>query len=148
MSQEMSDLYIFVCLRVTGKSLEAKATNRVIEQYNSRLRELKIKEQRADGKVFKAWVSDVDEFRHELLNRNMLLCSRKVRFEIRDPLPHSHNNHMHFIQVKIHKALMGLTVKNGTPYNEDILIETTGTHILGNTRTGRWPSDVFDQITF
>lgn len=145
---EMSDLYIFVCLRVTGKNLEAETTNRVIDQYNERLRECKIEEQREDGKVFKAWVSNIDEFNHELISKDVLICSRRVRFEVRDPFFQDYDNRLNSIQAKIHKALMALKARSGVPYTEEIVIETMATHITGNMREGRWPRDQFDQLNF
>lgn len=144
----MSDLYINICLRVSGKNLEAESTNPVIEQYNSRLKELKIEEQREDGKVFKFWVVGIDEYKHEILSKDIVICSRRVRFEIRDPLPHHMDNRQNFIQARIHKALMGIKAKSEVPYDKEIVIETMGTHISGNTRSGRWPREVFDQAGF
>ncbi len=143
--EEMADIYIFVLLRATGKNLEAKVVNRVIDEYNEKLKGLRIKEQRGDGKIFKFWVSDVDEYKHELLSKDVLICSRKVKLEIRDPLPHGFNNYAHSIGAKIHKALMELKVESWQKGDESIVVETIGTHISGNDRTGRWPRDPFDQ---
>ena len=137
---EMSDLYINVCLKVSGKNLKAERTNSVIDYHTSHLRELKIKEQREDGKEFKAWVTDVSEFQHELLSKDVLICSRRVRFEVRDPLPHG-DNRANYVQAKIHKALMDLKVHHNPDSRDEIIIETTNTHISGNTRSGRWPKD-------
>ena len=147
--EEMADLYIHVLLRATGKNLEAKAVNRVIHEYNEKLKELRIEEQREDGKIFKFWVSDVDEYRHELLSKDVLICSRKVKLEIRDPLPHGFNNYAHSIQVRIHKALMAIKVESSQAEKENgnIVVETTGTHISGNNRTGRWPMMEADQAS-
>lgn len=144
MSPEMADFYINVCLRVTnrGKNLKAKVVNPVIQQFNEQLEELRIEEQREDGKTFKFWVVDVGEFKHESLSKDVLICSRRVRFEVRDPLPHG-DNRADFIHAKIHKALMGLNAEC-----DGVLVETTGTHISGNSRTGRWPMDEYDKMRF
>jgi len=141
----MSDLYINVCLRVTGKKLQAKSTNSAIDTYNSHLKNLKIEEERKDGKIFKFWVTGIDEFRHELLSEDVLICSRRVRFEVRDPLPHHMDNRQDFIQARIHKTLMEIKVRSESPHDKEIVAETIGTHISGNTRSGRWPRDPFDQ---
>lgn len=143
--EEMADLYIHVLLRATGKNLKAEVVNRVIHEYNEKLRNLRVEEERRDGKIFKFWVSDVDEYKHELLSKDVLICSRKVKVEIRDPLPHGFNNYAHSIQVRIHKALMELKVESWQKGDESIVVETIGTHISGNDRTGRWPRDPFDQ---
>ena len=139
---QMSDLYIFVLLRVTGKNLKAEETNTIIDYHTSRLRELKIVEERKDGKIFKAWVTNIDEFNHELLDKNTLICSRRVRFEIRDPLPHPDNND-HSVRVKIHKALTDLRIHHNPDSIGEIIIETVSTHVPGNMKEGRWPKDRF-----
>lgn len=144
---EMSDFYINICLRISGNNLEAKKTNSVIDDYNTQLENLKIEEVREDGKKFKCWVVGVDEFRHELLSKDVLICSRRVRFEVRSPYPHP-DNHMNGIQAKIHKYLMDLRIHHEPNTRDEIIIQTTGTHIAGNTRTGRWPRDRFDGAGF
>lgn len=135
----MSDFYINICLRVTGKNLLSEKANPLIGQYNDWLKELRVEEQREDGKIFKFWAINVDEYKHELLSKDVLICSRRVRFEVRDPLPHG-DNRANFIQAKIHKKLMELKVES-----DEIVIETIGTHITGNSRTGRWPKDELDR---
>jgi len=147
MSPEMSELYIYVLLkaRTTGKILKPEIVNRSLTQYNEKLKNLRVEEERRDGKTFKFWVSEIDEFRHESLNEKTLICSRKVKVEIRDPLPHTFNNYSHFIGVRIHRALMGIEVENFQAEKEKITIETIETYIEGCDRTGRWPRDPFDQ---
>lgn len=136
---EMLDLYINVCLKVTGRDLEAETANPIINQYNRKLRDCRLEEKRDDGKFFKCWVVDIDDFKHELLAKDVLICSRRVRFEIRDPYPHE-DNRMNYVQAKVHKLLMGLKVGD----SGKIVAETMGTNISGNTRTGRWPRSPFD----
>jgi hypothetical protein len=143
--EEMSDLYIHVLLRATGKNLKAEVVNKVINEYNKKLKNLRVEEQREDGKTFKFWASEIDDYKHELLSEDMLICSRKVKVEIRNPQPHTHNNYSHFIGVRIHEALMKLKVESFQSDRESIVVETTGTYIEGCDRTGRWPRDPFDQ---
>lgn len=136
---EMSDLYIYVLLRATGKKLEPKAVNRVIDEYNEKLKNLRVEERREDGKIFKFWAIEIDEFKHELLSKDVLICSRKVKFEVRDPAPHTHNNYAHFVRAKIHKALKELRVESFQKEDESIVVETIETYAEGCDRTGRWP---------
>jgi hypothetical protein len=142
---EMSDFYIHVLLRATGKNLKAEVVNRVISEYNEKLRNLRVEEERKDGKIFKFWVQDVDDYKHELLSEDMLICSRKIKFEVRDPLPHSFNNYSHFVRARIHKALKELRVESFQSNKESIVVETIETYAEGCDRTGRWPRDPFDQ---
>ena len=57
---ELSELYMFVCLRVKGKNLDARKVNPLLVQYNTLLEQLKIEEKRDDGKTFKAGVQHID----------------------------------------------------------------------------------------
>lgn len=140
---QMSELYINICLKVSGKNLEAKKVNPIIDYHTSCLKELKIAEQKENGKFFKAWVVGCDEFNHELLDKNTLICSRRIRFEIRDPYPHG-DNHMNFVHAKVHKGLMDLRIHHAPDSRDEILIETINTHIAGNSRSGRWPRSELD----
>lgn len=132
----MSEQYVFILLRVTGKNLDAREVNPLLNKYNQLVENCRIEEQRTDGKIFKVWVDHIDEFQHELLDRNTLICSRQVKLEIRDPLPHTANNPQHSTQVKIHEALMKIKVET-----EKIFIETTETRFPNDFKKGRWPID-------
>lgn len=133
---EMSEQYVFILLRVTGKSLDAREVNPLLEKYNKLLEEVRIEELRDDGKKFMVWVSNIDEFQHEILDKNTLICSRQVKLEIRDPLPHSANNAAHFTQVKINEALMKVKLETGR-----INIETIETRFPNDFKKGKWPRD-------
>jgi hypothetical protein len=133
---EMLEQYVFVCLRVTGKKLDAREVNPLLEKYNKLLEEVRIEERRNDGKKFMVWASNIDEFQHELIDRNTLICSRQIKFEIRDPLPRSANNAAHHTQVKINEALMKIKVETGR-----IAIETTETRFPNDFKKGRWPME-------
>jgi hypothetical protein len=52
------------------------------------------------------------------------------------------NNAEHYIYVKLHRALMEITVKLDTPEGE-IVVRTRDTHVFGNSRNKRWPRDRF-----
>lgn len=145
---ELSELYMFVCMRVRGKNLDAREVNPLLREYNTLLRQLKVEEQRNDGKIFKAWVQEIDEFEHQILDKETLLCSIQVRWNIFDPLPHGANNYAHSICVKLHEALMAIVVDNGKTNSKKIVIKTMDTHIPGNTRTGRWPREKIPSAIF
>ena len=139
---EMSEKYLEVLLQVSGKNLIAEKVNPLICQYDKKLKNLKVEEQRSDGKVFKAAVCNVDNRQHELLDKNNLICSRQIKWNIFDPYPHNANNSEHFIHVRLHKRLMEITVKIETSEGE-IIVQTTDTHVFGNSRNKRWPRDRF-----
>lgn len=141
---ELSEKYLEVLLQVSGKNLVAKSTNPLIRMYDEKLKNLKIKEVRSDGKIFRASVCDIDNRNHELLNKNTLICSRQIKFNIHNPFPHSTNNQEHMIYVCLHRVLMGIKVEDvGTPDNGGITIRTVDSHVAGNSRKGRWPKDRF-----
>jgi len=144
---EMSEKYLEVLLQVSGKNLIAEKVNPLICQYDEKLKNLKVEEQRSDGKVFKAAVCNVDDRQHELLDKDTLICSRKIKFNIFNPYPHSTNNAEHHIYVCLHKALMELAVKRETP-KEKIIVHTLDTHADGDFKKGRWPRDRFDGAGF
>ena len=141
---EMSEKYVDVLLQVSGKNLDAKIINPLLIQYDDLLKDCKISEERSDGKIFKASVNVVDDRQHELLDKNTLILSRKVKFNIHNPLPHSMNNAEHYIYVKLHRALMEITVKLDTPEGE-IVVRTRDTHVFGNSRNKRWPMSEVDR---
>ena len=141
-----SEQYIEVCLKVTGRNLDAKFVNPIIRRYNSILSECLIEEEE-NGKIFKAWVADVSDFKHELLDKNVLVCSRQVKFEIRDSFIQG-GDRTHQAQVKLHDVLMGIKIDDNPSCSGNIIIETTNTHISGNMREGRWPRDQFDGVRF
>lgn len=147
MPEEMSELYIYVLLkaRTTGKILKPKIVNHSLNEYNAQLKNLRVEEARRDGKTFKFWVTEIDEKRHEALDEKTLICSRKVKLEIRNPLPHSADNYNHRIGVRIHHHLMQLRVEHFQAEKEKIVVETISTHIGEGERTGRWPHDQRDQ---
>ena len=146
MDTALSDLYMFVCLRVKGRKLDARTVNPLLVEYNKLLRETKIEEKRDDGKTFKAGVQSIDEYQHEVLDKDTLLCSRQIRWNVIDPKydPYSPSsprpNSAHNIHARLHEAVMKIRVQEGK-YSKKIVIETVGTHIPGNTRTGRWPRE-------
>lgn len=139
---EMSEKYLQVLLQVSGKNLVAKSTNPLIRMYDEKLKNLKIEEVRSDGKIFRASVCDIDNRNHELLNKDTLICSRQIKFNVYNPFPHDANNGEHFIHVRLHKKLMGIVVEDaGTPFDGGIIIRTIDTHVAGNSRKNRWPKD-------
>lgn len=146
MDTELSDMYMFVCLRVKGRNLDARTVNPLLVEYNTLLREMKIEEKRDDGKIFKARVQSLDEYQHEILDKDTLLCSRQIRWNVIDPIynPYSPSsprpNSAHNIHARLHEAVMKIRVQEGK-YSKKIVIETVNTHVPGNTRTGRWPEE-------
>lgn len=139
---ELSEKYLEVLVEIKGKNLQAKAVNPLIQIYDERLKSLKIREVRSDGKIFRASVCDIDNRNHELLNKDTLICSRQIKFNIFNPFPHSANNGDHLIHARLHKKLMEITVEDaGTPIDAGMTIRTTDTHVAGNFRKGRWPKD-------
>jgi len=141
---EMSEKYLEVLLQVKGKDLDSRIVNPLLVQYDDSLKNCKISEQRADGKFFKAAVDHIAERRHELIDENTLILSRKIKFNIFNPSPHSQNNLEHHIYVLLHKALMQLAIKEGES-KEKIVIHTLDTNADGGFKKGRWPRDPFDQ---
>jgi len=142
---EMSEKYLDVLLEVKGKDLDARSVNPLLHEYDDSLKECKISEQRADGKIFTASVDHIADRQHELLDENTLICSRKIKFNIHNPYPHSQNNLEHYIYVCLHKALMQLAVKQGES-EEKIIIHTLDTNADGGFKKGRWPTDEADRM--
>ena len=140
---EMSEKYLEVLLQVSGKNLDAKVINPLLMQYDDLLKNCKISEQRSDGKTFTARVDHIDDRQHELLDKNTLICSRKIKWNIHDPYPHSHNNHAHFIHVLLHKRLMEIKVESQSPHCGEVMVQTVDTHTPGGSRSKRWPRDRF-----
>ena len=143
---EMSEKYLEVLLQVSGKKIEPITTNRVIGRYDEKLKNLKIEEQRSDGKIFKASVCVVDERKHELIDKNTLLLSRQIKFNIFDPYPHNANNSAHYIYVQLHRALMGIIVKEETSDYGEIVIRTIDSSQRGDYKKGKWPRDQRDRL--
>jgi len=142
---EMSEKYLDILVQVKGKNLDARRVNPLLVQYDDLLKNCKISEERSDGKFFTAVVNVVDDRQHELLDKNTLICSRKIKFNIHNPYPRSTNNSEHHIYVCLHKALMELAVKRETP-KEKIIVRTLDTHVAGNFKKGRWPVSEADRV--
>lgn len=137
---EMSEKYLEVLLKVSGKNLVAGSTNPLIRQFDERLKNLSIEEERSDGKIFRASVCDVDNRLHELIDKNTLILSRQVKFDVYNPYPHNTNNAEHSIHVRLHRALMKLKVETEGSYAEEkITVEATDSHVAGGFKKGRWP---------
>jgi len=141
---ETSEKYLDILVQVNGGNLDARVVNPLLRQYDDLLKECKISEERSDGKIFTASVNSVDDRQHELLDENTLFCSRKIKFNIHNPYPHSTNNAEHHIYVCLHKALMELAVKRETP-KEKIIVRTLDTHTSGGSRNKRWPMSEVDR---
>jgi len=135
---EMSEKYLDVLLQVKGKDLDSRAVNPLLRQYDYLLKELKVVEERVNGRAFTASVNVIDERKHELLDKNTLILSRKVKFNIHNPYPHTMNNQEHYIYVRLHKAVMEIAVKHETS-GEKIVIRTVDTNADGGFKRGRWP---------
>ncbi|MCK4859735.1 MAG: hypothetical protein KAS87_04145 [Candidatus Omnitrophica bacterium] len=136
-------------IQVSGKNLTPEATNPLIRRYDERLKNLVVEEERNDGKIFKASVCDVDARRHELIDKNTLILSRQVKFDVYNPFPHDTNNNEHSIHVRIHKALMEMKVEAGGSYaDKRMTIEAIDSHVAGDFKKGRWPRDRFDGAGF
>ena len=141
---EMSEKYLEVLLQVSGKNLVAEKVNPLICQYDEKLKNLKVEEQRSDGKIFRASVCDIDNRNHELLNKDTLICSRQIKWNIFNPFPHNANNYEHYIHVMLHKKLMDIKIEDiETRDDRAITIRTIDSHVAGNFRKGRWPKDRF-----
>jgi hypothetical protein len=140
----MSEKYLDVLLQVSGKNLDARIVNPLLGEYDSLLKELKVVEERANGKIFKASVNVIDDRKHELLDKNTLICSRKIKFNICNPYPHTMNNQEHYIYVLLHRAIMQLAVKRET-HGEKIVIRTVDTNADGGFKKGRWPMTEADR---
>lgn len=142
---ELSEKYLDILVQVKGKDLDARRVNPLLREYDNLLKECKISEERSDGKFFKASVNTIDDRKHELLDKNTLICSRKVKFNILNPFPHSQNNAEHKIHVCLHNALMQLAIKRGT-LEEEIVIHTLDTCGTGGFKKGRWPMSEADRM--
>jgi len=141
---EMSEKYLEVLLQVSGKDLDARIVNPLLKEYDDLLKECRIAEERNDGKIFTASVNIIDDRKHELLDKDTLICSRKIKFNIFNPYPHTANNAEHYIYALIHRALMELAVKHETP-KEKIVIRTIDTSGTGDFKKGRWPMSEVDR---
>lgn len=141
---DLSEQYISLRAECRGKKeLDANEVNPLLREFRRKLEQFKIDETRSDGKQCKIWTQDVDEFNSELLNDGKtLLFSHKIKLNIFDPHPHSHNNYAHSIQVKIAKGLGKIKLEN-----EKIIIVTTGIRFAGDGGgDGRWPAERFAGI--
>ncbi len=144
----MFEKYLEVLIQVSGKNLTPEATNPLIRRYDERLKNLVVEEERNDGKIFKASVCDVDARRHELIDKNTLILSRQVKFNVFHPYPHK-DNAEHFIHAQIHKALIEMKVETvGSYAEEQITIKAIDSHVAGDFKRGRWPRDRFDGAGF
>lgn len=140
----MSEKYLDVLLQVKGKDLDARVVNPLLRQYDYSLKECKIVEERANGKAFTASVDHIDERKHELLDKNTLILSRKIKFNIHNPYPHGQDNVEHKIYVLLHRAVMEIAVKHETS-EEKIVIRTVDTNADGGFKRGRWPLSETDR---
>ena len=147
---ELSEQYIFVRSEVRGgRKLNAVEVNPLLRKYRKKLQDF-IVEEKSDGKMFKAWTQDVDEFNSELLEEGKtLLFSHKLKINIYDTLLRSFNNYAHSIQAKLAEALEKIQVENEGKLSQKIIIVTTGTKFSGGERSsGRWPSEQMQTVTF
>lgn len=144
---EMSERYLEVLLQVSGKDLDARIVNPLLQKYDYALKELKVVEERRDGKAFTASVDHIDDRKHELLDKNTLILSRKIKFNIHNPYPHGQDNVEHKIYVSLHKKVMQLAVKHETD-KEKIVIRTVDTNTDGGFKRGRWPMVEADRMFF
>lgn len=148
MSTELSETYISLRSEVRGKKkLDAAEVNPLLRQYRRKLESFKIEESKSDGGLSKIWVQLVEDFTSEILGEGkIVLFSHKLKINIFDSLPHSHNNYAHSLQVKLAEGLGKIYVDNGMTYSQKIFITTTGIKFSGGGRTsGRWPGErLFD----
>lgn len=135
---ELSEKYLDILLQIKGKNLDARDVNPLLTEYDNHLENCKISEERSDGKFFTAVVNIIDDRQHELLDKNTLICSRKIKFNIFNPYPHTQNNQEHHIYVLLHRALMQIAVKLETS-EKKIIVRTIDTHSAGDFKKGRWP---------
>lgn len=141
---EMFEKYLEVLVKVSGNNLDARNVNPLIRRYDERLKNLIIEEERNDGKKFRASVCDLDNRLHELIDKNTLILSRQLKFDVYNPYPHD-NNGEHSIHVQIHKALLKMKIETEGTYSEEkIAIEAIGTHVAGNVKEGRWPRSALE----
>jgi len=143
---ELSEKYLEVLIQVKGKNLRPASTNVVIDHYDEELKNLKISEERSDGKLFKASVNVVDERKHELVDKNTLLLSRQIKFNVFNPSPRNANNGAHYIYVKLHQALMSIVIKEVTPDCDEIVIRTIDSSQSGDYKKRKWPQDRRDKL--
>ena len=139
MDTGLSEQYIFLRSEARGKKkLNAIEVNPFLRKYRRMLESFKIEERKSNGKRFKIWTDNVDEFTSELLNDGKtLLFSQKIKLNIYDPRPHTFNNYMHGIQAKISQGLEKIRMED-----EKITIVTTGIKFAGGGEgTGRWPME-------
>ena len=147
---ELSEQYIFIRSEVRGgRKLDAIEVNPLLRKYRKKLQDF-IVEEKSDGKMFKAWTQDVDEFNSEFLEEGKtLLFSHKLKINIYDTLLRSFNNYAHSIQAKLAEALEKIQVDNGKTHSQKIIILTTGIKFSGGERSsGRWPSERMETVTF
>lgn len=147
---DLSETYISVRGEARGKKkLDVAEVNPLLREYRQKLETFKI-EEKSDGRQFKVWVQECDEFNSELLeDEKTLLFSHKLRLNIFDDLLRSYNNYAHSIQAKLGEALGKIQVENGKTYSQKIVIETTGIKFAGGGRTaGRWPVERLAGIGF
>lgn len=142
---EMSEKYVDILIKIKGKNLDAKVVNPLIQRFDAELKDLKVKEQRSDGKTFIASVNLIDNRRHELLDKDTLILSRQVKWNIYNPYPHTFDNLEHKIHVCLHQAMMKIEVRKETGHGEEIVIKAIDSHVPGSMREGRWPRDAFDR---
>lgn len=138
---DLSEIYISVRGEVRGKhKLVPEEVNPLLRAHRRLLEGFKIEERKSDGGLLKIWVQETDEFNSELSDEKTLLFSHKLKIEVYDSLPHSHNNYQHSLQAKIGEGLQKIRLENDGIYSAKITITTTGVKFAGGERTsGRWP---------
>lgn len=147
----LSEQYIFLRGEVIGKrKLDANVVNPLLREYRRKLESFKVEKTKSDGRPFKIWTDHVDEFTSELsVDSKTLLFSQKLKINVLDKPPHSHNNYAHSIQVEISKGLGRIRVENGETYTRKISITTTGIKFSGGQGTaGRWPAEEIRIVGF
>jgi len=138
MDTGLSEQYIFLRAECRGKKkLDASVVNPLLRKFRKLLEAFKIEERKSNGKLFKIWTDNVDEFTSELLNKKTLLFRHKIMLNIFDERPHTFNNYMHGIQAKISQGLEKIRMED-----EEIIILTTGIKFAGDGGgEGRWPME-------
>ena len=137
---EMFEKYLDILIQVSGKNLDARHTNPLIRQFDERLKNLSFDSAKSDGKIFKASVCDLDNRLHELIDKDTLILSRQLKFNCFNPYPHDGNNGEHSIHVRLHKAVMEITVDSGGSYSDEgMTIKAMDTVVAGDFKKGRWP---------
>lgn len=138
---DLSEMYIFLRGEVQGKKkLDAKEVNPLLREYRKKLETFRIEEIKSNGKLFKIWTQEVDEYNDELLSEKTALFSYKLKINIYDPHPHTFDNYQHGIQAKLAKGLKKIQVEDGV-YSQKIIIVTTGIKFPGGFGEGRWPRE-------